>query len=289
MTSTPSDGFEHAEVTLPGVRLHYVCAGHGAPVVLLHGWPQSWYEWREVMVLLKDDYRLIAPDLRGLGDSSVPDSGYDTDTIAADIWALMHDHLGHQRFAVVGHDWGGPVAYALAAGHRESVTRLAILDVAIPGDGAANISQGGRRWHHAFHQSADLPEALVAGREDIYLGWFYRNYGARPDAIAPAAVNEYLRSYRDPATLHAGFEYYRNIPRDIEQNQAHVAAGMLPMPVLALGGSAGWGRGAEVLESCRRVASDVRGGVIDDAGHWLPEEQPAVIAARLHEFLAEQT
>lgn len=279
--------FEHHYADLDAVRLHYVTAGRGEPVVLLHGWPQSWYEWRALMSELAEEYFLIAPDLRGLGDSSRPASGYDTATVANDIWQLVHRELHHDRFRLVGHDWGGPVAYALAATHRDAVSQLAILDVAIPGDGSANISQGGKRWHHAFHQTAMLPEALIAGREAIYLGWFYRTFGARPDAICEEAVAEYLRTYSQAAALHAGFEYYRNIPTDVAQNEAHVAAGKLSMPVLALGGAKGWGRGDEVLASCRRIASDVRGGVIADAGHWLPEEQPQEVAHALREFFKE--
>lgn len=284
--SDPGPPFRHAHAALDGLDMHYVTLGQGAPLVLLHGWPQSWFEWRELMPLLADRYELIAPDLRGLGDSSRPAAGYDTDTLAADVWALVNGHLGHERFAVAGHDWGGPVAFALAAAHRDAVSRLAILDVAIPGDGAAaGLSQGGRRWHHALHMTPGLPEALAGGREDVYLGWFYDNFGATPQAISDAARAEYLRTYRDPAALHAGFEYYRNIPLDCELNARHLRRGRLDIPVLALGGGDGWGRGSEVLESCRRVATTVSGGVIAAAGHWLPEEQPQAVAARLREFL----
>ncbi len=275
---------DHHFAELSQVRMHYVVAGSGDPVVLLHGWPQSWYEWRHVIALLRHEYRLIAPDLRGLGDSSRPRDGYDTATLAADIWELVHDHLGIERFRLVGHDWGGPVSFALAHAHPRAVEQLVILDVAIPGDGNRNISQGGRRWHHAFHQTEGLPEALVAGREATYLGWFYRNYGHRPDAIGDEAIAEYLRTYRDPEALRAGFEYYRNIPLDIEQNEANVAQRKLEMPVLALGGEESWGRRGEVLESCARVALDVRGGTIPAAGHWIPEEQPARLVSALRAF-----
>lgn len=264
--------------------MHYVTAGHGDPVVLLHGWPQTWYEWRDVIELLAPRYSLIVPDLRGLGDTSRPPGGYDTRTLATDVWQLVNGELGHPHFYLAGHDWGGPVAYALAAAHPEAVKRLAIIDVAIPGDGNTNISQGGKRWHHAFHQTPELPEALIAGREAIYLRWFYENYGAQPNAISETAVNEYLRTYAQPGALRAGFEYYRNIPTDIAQNEAIVARGKLSMPVLALGGAQSWGRRGEVLESCQRIASDVRGGVIEGAGHWIPEEQPAVLAAELTAF-----
>lgn len=274
---------EHRHADLGDVRLHYVTAGSGFPVVLLHGWPQSWYEWRHIIPGLAERFQIIAPDLRGLGDSSRPAGGYDKKTVGGDIWRLVHDVLGLSAFHLVGHDWGGPTAYAVAAAHPEAVRKLAILDVTIPGDGSPNISQGGRRWHHAFHQTLDLPEALIAGREDIYLGWFYRNYGARP--LDDTEIAEYLRTYRQPGALRAGFSYYRAIPADIADNAAKVAAGFkLPMPVLALGGDRSWGRGMEVADSLRRLAVDVRGGVIENCGHWMPEEQPEALLWQLSGF-----
>jgi pimeloyl-ACP methyl ester carboxylesterase len=277
---------EHHYADLGDVRLHYVVAGRGQPVLLLHGWPQTWYSWLHIIDRLSDRYKLIVPDLRGLGDSSRPTGGYAKHIIANDIWRLMHDELGFENVFVVGHDWGGPVAYALAVTHYEAVQRLVILDVTIPGDGSPNISQGGKRWHHAFHQTLDLPEALITGREHTYLGWFYRNFGARPDAISDADIEEYLRTYGAPGGLRAGLEYYRAIPIDVAHNEAIARTFQLPMPVLALGGDRSWGRGLEVVESLRRMAHTVEGGVIADAGHWLPEEQPDVLARRLVEFFS---
>jgi pimeloyl-ACP methyl ester carboxylesterase len=274
---------EHHHAELGDVRLHYVTAGSGFPVLLLHGWPQSWYEWRHIIPGLAERFQVIAPDLRGLGDSSRPAGGYDKKTIGGDIWRLVQNVLGLSEFYLVGHDWGGPTAYAVASAHPEAVRKLAILDVTIPGDGSPNISQGGRRWHHAFHQTLDLPEALIAGREEIYFGWFYRNYGARP--LDDAEIAEYLRTYRQPGALRAGFSYYRAIPADIADNGAKVAAGFkLPMPVLALGGDRSWGRGMEVVESLRWLALDVRGGVIENCGHWMPEEQPEALLRQLLGF-----
>lgn len=277
---------EHAYADLGDVRLHYVTAGAGFPVVLLHGWPQSWYEWRHIIPRLAERFRVIAPDLRGLGDSSRPADGYDKKTIGGDIWRLVRDVMGLGPFHLVGHDWGGPVAYAVAAAHPDEVRKLVILDVTIPGDGSPNISQGGRRWHHAFHQTLDLPEALVTGREEAYFGWFYRNYGARPDAISEADIAEYLRVYRQPGALRAGFSYYRAIPRDIADNAATASASKLPMPVLALGGDRSWGRGMEVVESLRRLAVNVQGGEVANCGHWMPEEQPDELVRRLMRFFA---
>jgi pimeloyl-ACP methyl ester carboxylesterase len=273
---------EHAHADLGDVRLHYVTAGAGFPVVLLHGWPQSWYEWRRVIPGLAERFRVIAPDLRGLGDSSRPADGYDKKTVGSDVWRLVHDVLGLDAFYLVGHDWGGPTAYAVAAAHPDAVRKLVILDVTIPGDGSPGISQGGRRWHHALHQTLDLPEALVAGREDIYLGWFYRHYGAQP--LADEDIAEYLRVYRQPGALRAGFAYYRAIARDMEDNAAVIAGFKLPMPVLALGGDRSWGRRMEVVESLCRVAVDVQGGMVENCGHWMAEEQPEELLRRLLSF-----
>jgi pimeloyl-ACP methyl ester carboxylesterase len=277
------DEVMHHHADLGDVALHYVTMGQGFPVVLLHGWPQSWYEWRHIMPGLAAKYRVIAPDLRGLGDSSRPLTGYDKKTVGNDVWRLLQ-RLNIGEFFLVGHDWGGPTAYAIAAAHPTAVRKLAILDVAIPGDGSPNISQGGRRWHHAFHQTPDLPEALITGREDVYLGWFFRNYGHRPDVIPDTDIAEYLRVYRQPGALLAGFGYYRAIPRDIADNEAINATFKLPMPVLALGGDSAWGRRMEVVESLRRMATDVRGGVIENCGHWMPEEQPAALLKQLLAF-----
>ncbi len=274
---------EHHDIDLSQVRLHVVTCGAGDPIVLLHGWPQTWYEWRPVLPALSQRYRVIAPDMRGLGDSSKPAIGYDKQTVAGDIRELI-DHLGAGACHVVGHDWGGPVAFALAAGHPDRVRTLTIVDVALPGLGPY-FSQGGRRWHHQFHMTPDLPETLIAGRERDYYGWFYRTFGARPDAIDATAVDEYLRTYATPDGVRCGLAYYRAIPDDVAANRAFAETGRLAMPVLALGGAGGRGRGNEVIECMRTNADVVDGGVIEDCGHWVPEEQPAEFVARLTAFL----
>ena len=279
---------KHCHADVGNVTLHYVVSGEGYPIVLLHGWPQTWYEWRLMIPLLASRYTVIAPDLRGLGDSSRPLDGYDKKTVANDIWRLVHDTLGHTKFHLVGHDWGGPTAFALAAAHPEAVSRLAIVDVVIPGDGG-DFSQGGRRWHHQFHMTADLPEALVTGRERIYLQWFYRTFAYDPCAIDDAAIDEFVRTYAQPGALRAGFAYYRAIGQDAADNAALLASGFrLPMPVLAVGGGVsyphGRGRGADVEASMKRVADNVRGAVIDDCGHFVPEEKPDELARLFLEF-----
>jgi len=278
--------FKHAHADVGDVTLHYVTAGEGPAVVLLHGWPQTWYMWRDVIPGLAQRYRVIAPDLRGLGDSSRPADGYDKKTVAEDIWRLVHNVLHEQWLFVVGHDWGGPTAFALAAQHREAVRRVAIFDVPVPGDGTPVFHNS--RWHHGFHWEVDLPEALTAGREELYLGFFYRAWGARPDAISEKAQREYLRTYCQPGAMRAGFNLYRAMRQDVVDNEAFTAQGKLQMPVLCYGGSQGRGRGQLAIESWRRVANDVRGGVAENCGHWIPEERPDWVVEQLAAFFGEE-
>jgi pimeloyl-ACP methyl ester carboxylesterase len=280
------DLIRHDFADLGDVRLHYVTAGRGPAVLLLHGWPETWYMWRDIIPRLAAAYRVIAPDLRGLGDSSRPAGGYDKKTIANDVWRLASDTLGEQRLFVVGHDWGGPVAFSLAAQHREAVRRLAIFDVPVPGDGTPVMFNN--RWHHGLHWELDFPEALTVGREDVYLGFFYRTFGARPDAVSEEAQREYLRTYRLPGAMRAGFNFYRATPQDVADNEAFLAQGKLQMPVLCYGGTHGRGRGMAALESWKRVAVDVRGGIVEGCGHWIPEERPDWAAEQLLAFFGEE-
>lgn len=283
--------FQHYYANLKEVRLHYVTLGQGKPVVLLHGWPQTWYEWRLIMPLLADQYRLIAPDLRGLGDSSRPAGGYDKKTVAADIWQLMHEHLKCETFAVVGHDVGSVVAFRLAADHSDSVSHLVLLDVPVVGErqeGLGGITPSGQlpRWHHLFHQVVDLPEALTFGRERIYLEWFF-NWGTdQAGAFRDADISEYVRAYSQAGAMRAGFNMYRALPQDIADNYATLSTGFkLPMPTLGLGGGGSRGRGEMVVESLRRVTMKAEGGSVPDCGHFIPEEKPQELAERLRIFL----
>lgn len=266
---------------------HYLTAGEGEPLVLLHGIPQTSYEWRYVIPMLADRFSIIAPDLRGLGDSSRAASGFDKKTVAADVWKLVHDHLELDSFFLVGHDWGGPTAFALTCAHQQAVRRLAILDVPIPGDGL-DFSQNGRRWHHPFFRTPHLPEALLQDREHIYFDWLFDNYSYIPNSVSEADRQEYLRTYRKPGAMSAMFGYYRATAQDAQDNQAFLAVnGKLRTPVLALGGDKAFGRGLDALHSLQRVAEDVRGGLVPNCGHWVTEEQPEFIAQELRKFFLE--
>lgn len=273
--------FTHHTAEVNGVKLHYVVGGKGEPVVLLHGWPQTWFEWRKVMPRLAEKYTVIVPDLRGLGDSSRPAAGYDKRTVAEDVHQLVRQ-LGHRRVHVVGHDWGGAVAYAYAAAHRDEVGRLAVVEMVLPGFGieefVTRAPRDGDFSHMPFHMARDIPEMLVQGRERLYISWFYRHHTYNKAAFSEADIDEYARCYAAPGALRAGFEYYRAIPQDAEHN-AENARTKLAMPVLALGGSMSIKGGVE--RSMRAVAADVRGGVIERCGHFVPEERPDELADRL--------
>lgn len=268
--------------------VHYVTAGKGQPLLLLHGWPQTWYSWHKLIPPLSQHFRVIAPDLRGLGDSSRPATGFDKKTVAADVVKLVTEKLGIEKMIVVGHDWGGPVAFAMAAFHPGLVEKLVMLDAAVPGDGSGTFSQNGRRWHHAFHQTLDLPELLIAGKEDAYYRWFYTHYGYVRGAIEEASILEYLRTYRLPETARTGFGYYRSMDKDISVNSAYLESDRLQMPVLAIGGGRAFGRGGDTLSSLQRVAVNVRGGVFDQCGHWIPEECPEQTLAAIMHFIDNQ-
>jgi pimeloyl-ACP methyl ester carboxylesterase len=213
-------------------------------------------------------------------------AGYDKKTVANDIWTLMYHHLEHARFAVVGHDWGAPVAFRLAADHPGEVTHLAMLDVPVPGDQPwGSAISGAPRWWHIFHQVPDLPEALVYGRERTYLEWFYMWGCNQAGAIGDSDIAEYVRTYSQPGAMRAGFNFYRTISKDVADNRTTFATGFkLPMPALGLGGGGSRGRGDLVVESLRRVSIRASGGSIADCGHFIPEEKPAELASQLLEF-----
>jgi len=266
-----------------GVILHYVIGGHGDPVVLLHGWPETWYEWRHVMPALAKNYTVIVPDLPGLGDSSKPLTGYDGKTVADDIHQLV-TQLGFKSIFLVGHDFGAQAAYPYAAAHPTEVKRLVVMDFGfLPG--------GLPLWWFSFHQTRDIPEALVEGKEMIYLSWFYQNLAYNQSAITPSDIGEYVRHYSGPGGMGAGFEYYRAFPEDLVQNMNYSKT-KLPMPVLALGSSFTTFTGGNIttnytLDGMKALAQNVRGIQVPNSGHFIPEERPNYVISQLSHFFSE--
>ncbi|RZF59084.1 alpha/beta hydrolase [Sphingomonas populi] len=280
-------GLRSHKVQLSQVRMHYVEAGAAdAPLLLLlHGWPQTWLAWWQIIPHLAQRYRVVAPDLRGLGDTTRPVTGYDAQTLAGDVIELVNA-LGVSSFGVAGHDNGAIVAHAVAALDRDRVKALAILDIVLPGYGLDDFVRlspdGWGIWHFPFHASP-MAEFLIRGREREYLNWFFRNMAYAPGAIPAEHVDEYVRAYSQPGAMRAGLAYYAAYHQDGVQAQSWGET-KLKMPVLGIGGSASIG--SLVGVKLREIADDVTGEVAPECGHWIPEEQPAWLAERLETFFA---
>ncbi|MET1530673.1 alpha/beta fold hydrolase [Burkholderia sola] len=281
-------GFRHRFDTVDGVRLHFVEGGRadGETIVLLAGFPESWYAWRRVMPLLADEFRIVAPDLPGQGDSDRPLVGYDTQTVAATLARLL-EQQNIARFYLAAHDVGAWVAYPFAAMYPDAVKRLALLDAGIPGitlPAALPIEPGNawRTWHFAFHTVADLPETLIAGKEREYLDWFLRRKAANPESFSDADVDEYLRVFTRDGGLRAGLAFYRAVSASSAQNRTLQALGKLKMPVLAV--SADQGSIPDMAGPLGHVAEDVTAATIAHSGHFIPEEQPQALALELRNF-----
>ena len=271
-----------------GVHLHAVVGGHGRPLVLIHGWPGSWYYWRLVMPALAEHFEVIAVDQRGIGLSDKPEDGYDTRTMANDMVGLM-DALGHKQFAVVGVDTGMLIGYALAADHPDRVTRVALGEAPLPGITPPSPlvlpdQLVDRLWHIPFNQLKETNEKLVRGREEIYFGAEFAA-SAGKHKLPKEVVQYYVDGLAaSPEALHGSFQLYRAFSATTAQNkerQNHP----LRMPVLAMGGEQS--SGTMAAETMKLTAQDVRTLVIHDSGHWLAEEAPDQLVAALTAFLSD--
>lgn len=274
-------GFRHARAKPGDVELHYVIGGAGDPLVLLSGWPQSLYSWRKLMPALAERYTVVAVDLPGLGNSEKPADGYDAATVARRVHELVAS-LGFARIRLVTHDIGTWVSFPYAHEFGDTLRCLVMMDAAIPGLYA--IPPDPKLWHFAFHQVRDLPEALIAGRERVYLNWFFTNRSLVAGAIGPADLDEYERVYAAPGAMSASLEFYRQIPVSVQQNKAYAARGRLKMPLYVFGSDSPLGR--VLVEHAPSLAEDVRAEVVPGSGHYIPEEKPGYLLERLLPFLA---
>ena len=282
--------FKHQTANVNGIKIHYVAGGTGKnAIVLLHGFPQTWYEWRGIMPALAKDYTVIAVDLRGAGDSDKPNAGYDKRTMASDVRELVRK-LGFAQINLVGHDIGLMVAYAYAAQYPFEVKRLAVIDAPLPGTKIfEQISHDPRAWHFGFNSDVEFATELVKGREGIYLQHFFDRFAANKNAITKAEADQYTRAYSQPNSMRFAFEWYRAFTQDTKDNGELMKA-RLKMPILAMNGEAQAPGQMEsyVAVMMREVADDVRGEVVPNAGHWLAEESPAFLVARLLTFFDEK-
>jgi pimeloyl-ACP methyl ester carboxylesterase len=282
-----TDTFTSRYIDTGEVRLHAVIGGDGPPLLLIHGWPESWYYWRLVMPALARDFEVIAVDQRGIGLSDKPEEGYDSGTLANDLVGLM-DALGHEQFAVVGVDTGLLIGYALAADHPDRVVRLAVGEAPLPGISPPNPlilpdQLVDRLWHIPFNQLKETNEKLVRGREDIFFGAKF-SAAAGTNKLPDYAVKYYVDGLASsPEALHGSFQLYRAFGATAAQNEERKTR-RLPMPVLAMGGAESFG--TKVEEMMKLTADDVQALVIPGIGHWLAEQAPDEMVAALTEFLA---
>jgi pimeloyl-ACP methyl ester carboxylesterase len=273
--------FHTQEISANGATLHVRIGGAGPAVVLLHGFGDTGDMWEPLAEILAKNHTIIVPDLRGMGLSSHPDSGYDKKTEAQDIAAIM-DRLGVAKAALVTHDIGNMVGYALAAQFPDRITRWAVMDAPLPGIGHwADQLSNPKTWHFNFHGPDE--ERLVAGRERIFLDRFYNELSATPAGIDEQTRQHYARLYALPHAMHDALEQFVNFPRDGEDNRAFLAKGKLTMPVLAIGGDHSYG--AQMAVELDFVADHVTGTSIHDSGHWIMEEQPAQAIAAIVPFI----
>jgi pimeloyl-ACP methyl ester carboxylesterase len=281
-----TDTFASRYVDTGDVRLHAVVGGDGPPLLLIHGWPGSWYYWRLVMPALARDFEVIAIDQRGVGLSDKPEAGYDAGTLANDLVGLM-DALGHERFSIVGVDTGMLIGYALAADHPDRVARVALGEAPLPGVTPPTPlvlpeQIKARLWHIPFNQQEKVNEQLVAGREAIFFGAEF-DASAGTNKLSKETVEYYIDGLSDPDALHGSFQLYRAFGATTAQNEERKTR-RLPMPVLAIGGAQSLG--AMAADTMKLTADDVQTLVIPGIGHWLAEQAPDEMVAALTEFLA---
>ncbi|GAA4537036.1 alpha/beta fold hydrolase [Amycolatopsis samaneae] len=281
--------FRHEFADVDGVRMHYVTGGRGAPVVLIHGWPQTWYGWWPIMPELAKNHTVYAIDLPGLGDSTGTPTGYDKATLARYVHKLIAERLGVRDARVVGHDFGAAVAFQYASQFPGDTTRLAYLDLPLPGPAIDAATYRTLSWHIAFHSQRKVPEAVVHDDVRAYLALFYPQvsfggtaFGGTSDRspFTDAEIDEFARTYQRPEALSGGFELYRALDKDVRDT---VAAAPVRVPALVM--SAQGQADAIKATVAPRLTDIVRAVDVPRAGHWLVEENPQFVTAELTRFL----
>ena len=280
--------FRHEFTDVDGVRMHHVTGGSGSPVVLIHGWPQTWYGWWPIMPALAEKHTVYAVDLPGLGDSTGTPTGYDKATLARYVHKLT-ERLGIRDAAIIGHDLGAAVAFQYASQFPDDTSRLGYLDLPLPGPGIDGRTYRSLSWHVAFHSQSRVPEAVVGNDVREYLGLFYPQVSFGGSAFGgtsttspftDAEIDEYARTYRKPEALSGGFGLYRALDQDVRDTVA-AAPVRTPALVMAAQGQADAIRGT----AAPRMTNIVRAVDVPNAGHWLVEENPQFVTAELLDFL----
>ena len=279
--AAPDDTIASRTAEIDGAKLHYMTAGHGTPLILLHGYAETSLMWKPIIPLLAARFTVIAPDLPGIGDSGIPANGLDMKSAAIRIHDLAKS-LGVQKAEVVGHDIGLMVAYAYAAQFPDEVTKLVLMDAFLPGvPGWEAVYNNPNIWHFRFN--GPTPEALVQGRERTYFDYFWNDFAAdKNHSIPEAARVAYTAAYSRPGRMHAGWAYFVSF-QQAAKDFAQLSQTKLTMPVLTIGGDKSLG---EALgQQVKLVATNVTVVVLKDTGHWLLEERPKETTEALNNFL----
>ena len=266
---------------IDGAKLHYMTAGHGTPLILLHGYAETSLMWKPIIPVLAERFTVIAPDLPGIGGSDIPADGLDMKNAAVRIHDLAKS-LGVQKAEVVGHDIGLMVAYAYAAQFPTEVTKLVLMDAFLPGvEGWEAVYNNPAIWHFRFN--GPTPEALVQGRERIYFDYFWNDFAAdKTHSIPEADRKAYAAAYARPGRMHAGWAYFVSFPQ-AAKDFAQLSQTKLTMPVLTIGGDKSLG---EALgQQAKLVATDATVVVLKNTGHWVLEEKPKETTEALQKFL----
>ena len=291
------ENVEHHRASVNGINMHYVLAGEGPPVVLLHGWPETWYGWRKQIPALAKRYRLIVPDLRGYGETDKPVSGYDKRTMALDIKALI-EHCSYSKVAMVGHDRGARLTTRFVKDHPEMIDRIVVMDnvptrvvyEAMNGRPiGTKISSGALAkgyWFFLFNQIPDLPEALIQGREELWLRYWLQSWSYNRELFTDEEIAEYVKAYSRPGALRGSFNDYRAAPADVAQDLED-AAELIEKPILSL-----WGENFDLVGEWwdmpavwHSMGTNVRAVGIPECGHLCQEEQPEFVNRELLAFL----
>jgi len=289
-TPTPAPpGFSDEFRNVDGIRLHALVGGRpaGDTVVLLAGFPQDARAWLQTATHLADRYRLVIAELPGQGRSDRPADGYDTQTMATRVHDLLQQ-LGVTRYSLVAHDVGAWTAFPYALLYGDEIHHLALLDAGIPGitmpeSVPLDPERAWKTWHFAFHQVEGLPEVLLQGHERDYIAWFLQAKTHNPAAFSDADIDVYAESFAADGGVHAGLAYYRSAALSAEQNQALLETARFTMPVLGV--SAQFGSIPDMTAPMRPYAEDARNVTIPDSGHFIPDEQPELLAAAIKEFI----
>ncbi|SHF09246.1 alpha/beta fold hydrolase [Streptoalloteichus hindustanus] len=290
--------FTSAHADVNGTRLHHVTGGQGEPLVLLGGWPQTWWQFRKVMPELARHYRVTAVDLRGMGSSAKPESGYDKRTMGQDIGELIR-HLGHESAYVLGHDIGASVGYHLAANDPGAVRALVTVDLGVPIDSWLNIGmlpgsdeqvaalehgRGSYPWWFAFNQLRELPERLLVGRFRHVIDWLYGHMLLDQASVEEDARRIYAHAYDNAEAIRAGNGWYQTMRQDILDLANHEP---VAVPILTLAGELGYAQLRE--EMGPRMGTDIRVVEVKGSGHYVPEEQPETLVREVLAFLGAQS